>query len=138
MHSRLRLSLFIGLAVRGMTVLDSLVRAPDTIDGVPLPGYLWFRFIVGAVIAAVSVGACYLGFRLGKARNLSLLTGATIVALYAVILYIPWAPLSVTIDRFGNTQHSGGAWWSLAAPFVTPFVLALIVPRLPLGARREP
>jgi hypothetical protein len=134
-QSRLRLSLLIGLGVFGIAVVDSLIRAPDTIDGVAIPGYLWIRVIASAFIAAMCVLGCYLGFRVGKAARLSLLTGVAIVVLYAVFLYIPTLPLALNIDRTGDVQSPGGEWWSLVSPFVLPFVLALIVPRLPMGRR---
>ena len=135
MQSRLRLSLTSSLAAFGEAIVGSMLKAPDTSNGVPIPGYLWFRFVADVFIAAPCFLGCYLGFRIGNAKRLSLLTGAIIAALYAVSLYIPSFPAKVTMDHSGNILSSSGAWWSLAAPFVLPFVLALIIPRLPLSKR---
>jgi hypothetical protein len=134
MQSRFRLSLIISLAVFGVAIVGSLLKAPDTSNGVPVPGYMWFRFVADGFIAALCFLGCYLGFRLGNAKRLSLLTGLVIALLYAVGLYLPSFPVTVTLDQSGNIQSSSGAWWwSLYAPFVLPFLLALIVPRLPLS-----
>jgi hypothetical protein len=135
MQSRLRLSLVISLAVLVIAIVGSLLKGPDTSNGVPIPGYMWFRFVADGFIAALGFLGCYLGFRLGKARHLSLLTGVVIAALYALALYIPSFPATVTMDHSGNVLRSSGMWWSLSAPLVLPFVLALIVPRLPLSKR---
>jgi energy-converting hydrogenase Eha subunit B len=135
MLSRIRLSLVICVAVFVLALVDSLLRAPDTSNGVPIPGYMWFRVVGGGFIAALCFLGCYLGFRIGNAQRLSWVTGAVIVVLYALILVLPSFPVTATIDHSGNIQRSSGAWWSLAAPFVLPFVLALVVPKLPLGRR---
>jgi hypothetical protein len=133
MQSRLRLSLIIGLATFGIAIVNSLLSAPDTSNGVPIPGYMWFRVAANGLVAALCFLGCYLGFRLGNAQRLSLLTGGVIVALYTVVLLVPWFPATVTIDRSGHILKSSGAWWSSAAPFVLPFVLALVIPKLPLS-----
>src|SRR5690349_15576877 len=102
MQSRVRLSLIIGLATFGIAIVNSLLSAPDTSNGAPIPGYMWFRVAADGLVAALCFLGCYLGFRLGNAQRLSLLTGGVIVTLYTVILLVPWFPATVTIDRSGR------------------------------------
>ena len=132
MQSRQRLALNISLAVFGIAVVASVLSAPDTLNGAPIPGYMWIRLAACGFIAVLCFLGCLLGFRIGNTDRLSLLRGVVIVALYTVLIYFPSFHASVTMDHSGRILRSTGAWWSLAAPFVLPFVLALIVPKFPL------
>jgi hypothetical protein len=133
----IRLALYIGAAIFGISILDSLIRAPDTVDGKVVPWDTLMRLSVGILIALMGVLGSFMGLRSASPQRLTYLRGVTIVALYALCTCLPTMlsqKVTIQIDKTGHIIDSSPAWslWaSLLEPLVAPYVLALLITRLP-------
>jgi hypothetical protein len=117
-----------------------LLRTPDTVNGVVIRWDWLLRFVVTVFVAAIGFLGSFLALRFAKARYLSYLRALVVVVLYAVCSYLPAVfsqTVTVQIDKTGHVEgDSVFWWWSLAAPFVVPFLLTLVMTCFSFRRRR--
>jgi hypothetical protein len=139
----IRLAFYIAVAAFAILILDSLIRAPDTVDGKVIPWDLVMRILVAAVLALVGFVGFFMGLRSAKPERLSIFRGIVIVLLYAALNYAPMVfsqKVTMEIDKAGRIVSSSPAWWPLLSvlePLVLPYVLAVVVTRLPYARLSE-
>jgi hypothetical protein len=135
----IRLALCIGAAIFGISILDSLIRAPDTVDGKVIPWDTLMRLSVGILISLMGAFGSFLGLWSANPQRVTYLRGVTIVALYALCTYLPTMlshKVTIQIDKTGHIIDLSPTWWpwaSLLEPIVIPYILALLITRLPVG-----